>query len=209
MKALSATVAIVFAISFLAGPTMGAGWFWDVGNALGFAGFAGLLFLTITGSRRVDVLAHRLLANAVFALVVAHALWFLLGDATVVTFIEPGAPDYMWLGIVSLVLIAFMMIAATLPDRRRLHSNYRSFRYWHRVLTVAAILTGAYHVMASGFYLHTWHQLIVFGLLSIAVCSGHEYWSRLGRIDIPSPAAFAGICTAAIAAFAVLRNLPS
>jgi hypothetical protein len=55
MKALLATFAAVFLLTFIATPTMGAGWFWDAGNALGFAAFAGLLYLTITSSRRLDV----------------------------------------------------------------------------------------------------------------------------------------------------------
>jgi hypothetical protein len=49
MKSLLATFAAVFQITFLAAPTMGAGWFLDTGNAIGFAAFGGLLYLTVTG----------------------------------------------------------------------------------------------------------------------------------------------------------------
>ena len=42
MKPLLATMAVVFLITFIAAPTMGAGWFWDAGNGTGFAAFAGL-----------------------------------------------------------------------------------------------------------------------------------------------------------------------
>ena len=78
MTALVATILAVFAVTFLASPTMGAGSFWDAGNAFGFAAFAGLLYLTITSSRRLDVRAHQLLGYAVLSTAVLHAFWFLL-----------------------------------------------------------------------------------------------------------------------------------
>ena len=65
---------------------MGAGIFWDAGNALGFAAFAGLLYLTITSSRRLDVRAHQLLGYGVLAVAVAHAFWFMLGDGAVIDY---------------------------------------------------------------------------------------------------------------------------
>ncbi len=38
-----ALVAAVFAITFLSAPRLGGGWFWDIGNGLGFVAFAGIL----------------------------------------------------------------------------------------------------------------------------------------------------------------------
>ncbi len=150
-------MAVVFLITFLAAPAMGAGWFWDAGNGIGFAAFAGLLYLTITSNRRLDVRAHQILGYAVLLLAVAHAFWFLLGDATAVEFIKIGAPDYMWLGIVSLILFIVLMTTANVPDRSRVHQNYPSFKYWHRVLTIAMIASAAYHVVVSNFYLGSWY----------------------------------------------------
>lgn len=117
MNPLLATLAIVFLITFLGAPTMGAGWFWDAGNGIGFAAFGGLLYLTITSNRRLDVRAHQVLGYAVLLLVVAHAFWFLLGDATVVEFIKFGAPDYMWLGMVSLVLFIVLITTGSRWNR--------------------------------------------------------------------------------------------
>lgn len=209
MKPLLATLAVVFLITFLGAPAMGAGWFWDTGNGIGFAAFAGLLYLTITSSRRLDVRAHQVLAYAVLALVIAHAFWFLLGDATAVEFIKFGAPDYMWLGIVSLLLFIVLIMTANLPDRLRVHRNYPSFKYWHRVLTVVVIVGAAYHIIASNFYLGTWYQAGLFALISLLVCLGRDYWIRFGQIDIASPLIYVALSGVLITVFAGLRNLPA
>jgi len=200
---------VVFLITFLAAPTMGAGWFWDVGNGIGFAAFAGLLYLTITSNRRLDVRAHQILGYAVLLLVVGHAFWFLLGDATVVEFIKIGAPDYMWLGIVSLILFVVLITTANVPDRLRVHQNYSSFRYWHRLLTIVIIAGAAYHIVVSNFYLGTWYQAALFVLISIAVCLGRAYWIKLGQIAIASPVVYVALSVIMAVAFTGLRNLPA
>ncbi len=209
MKPLFVTLATVFVVTFLGAPAMGGGWFWDLGNGIGFAAFAGLLYLAITSNQRLDVLAHQVLAYAVLALVVVHAFWFLLGDATAVEFIKIGAPDYMWLGIVSLLLFAVLIMIANLPDRLRLHKDYPSFRYWHRVLTVAVIAGAAYHIIASNFYLGTWYQGLLFALVSLLACLGREYWVRIGQINIASPVVYLALSSALIIVFAGLRNFPA
>jgi len=209
MKPLLATMAVVFLITFLAAPTMGAGWFWDAGNGIGFAAFAGLLYLTITSNRRLDVRAHQILGYAVLLLAVGHAFWFLLGDATAVEFMKIGAPDYMWLGMVSIVLLAVLITTANVPDRLRVHKSYPSFKYWHRVLTVAMIASAAYHIVVSHFYLDAWYQAGLFVSISIGVCLGRAYWIKLGQIAIASPAVYLAISAILAGAFAGLRNLPA
>jgi hypothetical protein len=209
MKILFATMAAVFVITFLGAPLMGAGWFWDAGNGIGFAAFGGLLYLTITSNRRLDVRAHQVLGYAVLLLVVGHAFWFLLGDATAVEFIKIGAPDYMWLGIVSLILFVILITTANVPDRLRVHRNYPSFKYWHRVLTIVVIAGAAYHIVVSNFYLGTWYQAVLFALISLGVCLGRAYWIKLGQIAIASPAVYLVISSVLIIAFAGLRNLPA
>ena len=209
MKPLLTTVVTVFLITFLAAPTMGAGWFWDAGNGIGFAAFAGLLYLTITSNRRLDVRAHQVLGYAVLLLAIGHAFWFLLGDPTVVEFVKFGAPDYMWLGIASIILLAVLVTTAIVPDRMRLHRNYASFKYWHRTLTVAMILCAAYHALVSNFYLHAWYQGVLFALLSVSVCLGRTYWVKLGHITIASPAVFLAVCAVPVVLFAAIRNFPA
>ena len=130
-------------------------------------------------------------------------------STTAVEFIKIGAPDYMWLGIVSLLLLTILIITATVPDRIRLHENYSTFKYWHRVLTVAIILSAAYHIVVSNFYLHAWYQGAVFSLVSIGVCFGRTYWVRLGQIEIAPPVIYLSLCTVCVVAFAAIRNIPA
>ena len=160
MKSLLITLSVVYLITFLAAPTMGAGWFWDVGNSWGFAAFAGLLYLTITSSRRLDVRAHKLLGYAVLFLALLHAFWFLLGDAAAVEFMKPGAPGYMWLGMAGLLLLGVLITVALVPDRMRVHKDYPAFKYWHRVIAIATIASVTYHIVLSSFYLAAWYRVL-------------------------------------------------
>ncbi len=208
MKLLLATLGVVFLITFIAMPTMGAGWFWDAGNGLGFAAFAGLLYLTITSSRRLDVRAHQVLGYAVLFLALLHAFWFLLGDAAAVEFLKPGAPDYMWLGIIGLLLLGILITVALVPDRMRVHKDYAAFKYWHRVIAIVTIACITYHIVASAFYLATWYQAVSFVILAVVVSFGRMYWIKLGQLPIATVSAYLLLSILLTAAFAAARNLP-
>ncbi len=209
MRALLATFFAVFLLTFLARPTMGGGWFWDIGNALGFAAFAGLLYLTITSTRRIDVRAHQVLGYGVLVVAIAHVFWFLLGDGAVVEFMKIGAPDYMWHGLVSFVLLGILITVALVPDRFKVHRDYPAFKYWHRFLAVVTIGTAAYHIVVSNFYLGVWYQGLLFALLAIAVAFGRAYWIKLGQIPIARTSAYLALTVVVAAAFAAIRNLPA
>ncbi|MGI9204656.1 MAG: ferric reductase-like transmembrane domain-containing protein [Woeseiaceae bacterium] len=208
MKALVATLAVVFVVTFLAAPTMGAGWFWDTGNAIGFAAFGGLLYLTITSVRRLDVRAHQVLGYGVLLVAVAHAFWFLLGDAAAIEFMKPGAPDYMWLGLVCLVSLGVLITVALVPDRFRLHNDYSSFKYWHRVVAIVTLASGTYHILVSNFYLGAWYQATLFIMIVIAVASARSYWARLGQIKIVSNVTYLFVSGLFGMLFVAIRNLP-
>ena len=209
MKALLATFASVFLITFMAAPSMGAGWFWDAGNGLGFAAYAGLLYLTITSSRRLDVRAHQVLGYGVLFVAVAHVFWFMLGDAAVIEFMKFGAPDYMWHGIVSFLLLGILITVALVPDRFRFHKDYPAFKYWHRVIAIITIATATYHIVVSNFYLGSWYQGLLFALLALAVAFGRAYWIKLGQLPIVTTGAYLAISVVLAAAFAAIRNLPA
>lgn len=51
MKVLVLVVVLTFGATFLTLPRNGDGWFWDIGGALGFPAFAGLLFQMIPHPR--------------------------------------------------------------------------------------------------------------------------------------------------------------
>lgn len=208
MKALLATFAAVFLLTFIATPTMGAGMYWDAGNGLGFAAFAGLLYLTVTSSRRLDVRAHQLLGYGVLFVAVLHAFWFMLGDGAVVEFMKLGAPDYMWHGIVSFLLLGYLITVALVPDRFKVHGDYPAFKYWHRVLAIIVIGTATYHIVVSNFYLGTWYQGLLFAGLAVAVAFGRSVWLRLGQLPIVATSVYLGVSIVFAALFTVLRNLP-
>lgn len=206
MKILVVAFAIIFLITFLATPTMGAGWFWDSGNAIGFAAFSGLLYLTITSTKRVDVRAHQLLGYGVLCVATAHVFWFLLGDAAAVEFVKIGAPDYMWLGIVSFLMLCILMTIAIVPDRVRTHKNYAVFRYWHPVLAVATIASATYHIVVSNFYLGRWYQGLLFVAVAGAAAFGRSYWVRVNSLDIVPNSIFVLVSAIFCAVFVVVRN---
>lgn len=208
MKSLLITLGVVFSITFLAAPTMGAGWFWDVGNGVGFAAFAGLVYLTITSSRRLNVRAHQVLGYGVLLLALLHTFWFLLGDAAAVEFIKPGAPDYMWLGVIGLLLLGVLITVALVPDRMRVHKDYPAFKFWHRVIAIATIGCIAYHIVVSGFYLGAWYQAVLFVMLALAVSFGRMYWIKLGQLPVATVSAFLVLSVILTAMFAAIRNLP-
>lgn len=209
MKMLLATLTATFLPTFLAAPTMGAGWFWDFGNGIGFAAFAGLVYLMMTSARPVKLRAHRIFGYGAWLVAIGHAGWFMLGDGAVVEFMKPGAPAYMWLGVASLLLLGMLVTVAVLPDRWRVHGSHAAFRYWHRLLAIATIATASYHIIVSNFYLHTWYQATLFVMLALVAVfvrrngDRHEYlWATTTRIYAVSTVFFA-------AAFAVVRNLPA
>ena len=132
-----------------------------------------------------------------------------VGDGAVVEFMKVGAPDYMWHGIVSFILLGYLITVALIPDRFRVHRNYPSFKYWHRVLAIIAIGTATYHIVVSNFYLGTWYQGLLFAALAVAVAFGRIYWVKLGQLPIANTGVYLVVSILFAAAFTALRNLPA
>ena len=194
-------------ITFLATPIMGAGWFWDTGNGLGFAAFAAVLYLGVTSFRRVDVRAHRVLGYTVLLIAVAHALWFLLGDAAVIEYLKPGAPDYMWLGLIGLILLFVLIIISLVPDRLRVHRDYPAFLSWHRILAITLIACCVYHIVVSDFYLGSWYQAVSFIVLATIVSAGRKWWLKLRPSPVATPASLLLLTVVFTGLFSAIRNL--
>ena len=209
MRFLLATASGVFLLTFLVGPRAGAGWFWDSGNALGFAAFAGMLCLTVTGSRRTELKAHQSLGYVVLLITAAHAFWFLLGDSVTATYLEPGAPLYMWVGVLALVLLGVSVSAALMPDRLRVHRNYGTFRKWHLAIAILALLAALYHVIASNFYVDSGIEALLLVGLTAGIAFGRSslrQWFHPGTATI---AVYVGTSIALSVVFVLIRNLPS
>lgn len=209
MKSLLAVFITIYAITFSATPALGAGWFWDIGGGLGFAAFAGLLLLVVTGARPRSARPHQRIAYAVLFITAAHAFWYFLGDAAVVEHLKPGAPGHMWSALTSLGVLVVLMTIALPPDRQRVHRSRTGFRYWHRALAVAVIATAAYHAAGSGFYLDRAYQLVLVSAVALVVCLGTPLWSRLAA-QPPGSALVFLLCSITLALlFATLRNIPT
>lgn len=208
MQALLLTFGAVFGVTFLAAPRMGGGWFWDFGNGIGFAAFAGLLYLSVSSLRRIELRRHQALGYAVLVFTTLHAFWFLLGDAAAVEFVKWGAPDYMWYGVISLLLLAILIAIALVPDRIRVHRDYPSFRYWHRVLALITIATATYHIAASHFYLASWYQTLLFAGLAVAAGLARSWWPARWNPPTAKVRHYVILSSVAAAIFVSTRNLP-
>lgn len=207
MIVLAAIVALTFLVTFAGGSRVGAGWFWDFGNALGFLALAGILFQMIPYARGAATRRHETLGYWVLAIAALHAFWFLLGDGAVRVYLQPGAPLAMWLGLLGLVLLAVLTALARMPDRMRVHRRFRTFRTVHRVLGFTLVAAVGLHVALTGFYLARWMQDVLLVLLVAGACLGRQQWGRLARPPVATGRAFAAIGLVAAGVFLALRNL--
>lgn len=207
MLVLAVMIAAVFLVTFLAAPTLGGGWFWDIGAGLGYLAFAGLLFQMIPWREKNGWRAHEWLGYGVLGAALGHVFWLLAGDGTARVYLQPGAPLYMWLGLFALLALAALTILARMPDRVRRHRGYRAFRRTHRLLGLGVAFGAAAHVALSGFYLPAAAQVAVFATLTLGVCLGRRHWARFGPARAAPVPAFLLIGAAAVALFAAARNL--
>lgn len=207
MKVLVLIVVLIFGATFLAPPGNSGGWFWDIGGALGFLAFAGLLFQMIRHARPRASMRHEVLGYWVLGTTLAHGFWLLAGDGVVRFYLQPGAPSYMWLGLAALLALALLTVLARMPDRMRVHGRFPVFRRVHRILAFVATGAAALHVLLSGFYLPTWPQILLVGLVLVATCSGRSLWARLEEPPTASGLSYLVIGTVAAGLFVLARNL--
>jgi Na+-transporting methylmalonyl-CoA/oxaloacetate decarboxylase gamma subunit len=206
VKLLLILYSVVVLVAFFAAPTMGGGWAWDLTNSLGFAAFAGMLYLTlpIQGTRNIRI--HEHLSYAVILIILAHGFWFLLADAASVEYVKADAPLYMWTGVASLVLLFLSILVSVLPTRTHVHGHYSLFKFWHRLLAILAIAGAAYHIVESGFYLATQGQVIVFVLLVLLVCFARNLKRAVPQSSAATPGDLIIVTVVGAALFATVKN---
>ena len=207
MLLFNAILLWVFCIALVLNPTLSAGWFWDFGNGLGFAAIAGMLYLTVSSGRPLNVTRHQHLGYVVLLFCAVHALWFLIGDPAVVEYVRPGAPLYMWSGLIGLLTLGILMTIAVLPDRYRVHSEHKSFRYWHLILAIFTLAAAMYHVVGSGYYLTSWIQIVA--LVAMAAIAGlsRKFRQKVASIPLTSVSACLTISFVSATLFALVHNL--
>lgn len=204
MGSLLGVFALVWIVAFLFAPFMGDSWSWDAVNAAGFAAFAGMLYLSLPGQPKRSVKAHEYIGYLVLLLIVAHALWFLIFDAAIVEYLKPGAPDYMWTGIVGVIVATALVALARLPTRLRRHASYDQFRKVHLLLSILTIGLATHHIVASGFYLRTPLQIALFLLVATVVVAARPLGPQPPAKT--SPRAFVAVSVVGVLLFTVVRN---
>lgn len=209
MRALLLSLVGVLSITLLATPTLGAGWPWEMANGVGFLAYAGLLYLSVSSGPGINVAAHQVLGFTVLGVATAHVFGLLLFDAAVIEYIKFGAPAYMWVGILSFVLLIALIFVGLPEYRLRLHKRYVTFKYWHRALAIAAIAGAGYHILASGFYLNSIYQIVLFVVLTAFVLLGTR---RFGLVTAMTPRTswiYIASGVLCVLLFAGIRNLPT
>ena len=110
---------------------------------------------------------HRNLAILAAVVATAHALGYLIIDATVVEYLLPAAPNYMLLGIFAWVLLTATTYSSLPGPRQRTYPAFSSFRSWHRMLYLLLLATSAWHVLATDFSLPSFWQVALLSALLI------------------------------------------
>jgi len=197
----------VFLVTFLATPTLGADWAWDISNGIGFAALAGLLYLCVSSGAGFSARAHQVFGFVVLGAATAHAFGLLFIDAAVIEYLKPGAPVYMWAGVLGFILLALLILIGLPGYRVKLHTRYSSFKYWHRILAIGAIIGAGYHVAASGFYLSTSYQRVMFVIGTGAILAGYRNLFRAQPVARSASIAYLAAGLLCVVVFSGLRNL--
>lgn len=170
MKLPLLCILAVFIIPLMMTPLRGDGWFWEIGNGLGFLGLAVLLILTLNGRNKGGHSnLHRWLGFTCLFAIVSHVLWFLLGDNTVIEYIKFGAPYYMVLGVLALALIILLTFSSLLLFRKKAYQDNITFLLWHRYLSLVILFASVLHMTLSGYYFVSIIQWIIMLLLIVFV----------------------------------------
>lgn len=155
----------VFLLALLPYPIAGAGYFWDFSNALGLAGFIGLVILSLSSSKPLELKHHKYLSYIVVLFCLAHALLLVLGDGAVFTYLRAGAPWSMWGALVSFTALVGLIWHSQRPLREKLHAGYQGFAVWHRYLAIIVIALAAWHIIDSGYYFQESYQFVLVAML--------------------------------------------
>jgi len=196
-------VGLVFSVALAARPTLGDGWYWEVGNGLGFLALVLIFVLTLHGRGGLGGSSeHRWLGIGVFFAVFGHALWFLVGDSVVWEYLRWGAPHYMVAGVLSAGLLLLVTFSSVITFRNESYAGYPSFQRWHRYLSVAILITAIVHVLLSGFYIIYLWQMIAL----VTVAFGAYMLPTMISVDASFGTRNLGIvCVIALIVYCVLR----
>lgn len=161
-------------MALLLGPIpTGGGFGWDFAMAVGFGGLAimGLQLVLTARFRRatapfgIDIIYyfHRWAAVGGLALLVAHYAIIRVEYSSALGSANPlVAPGHMTAGRVALGL--FAVVIATSLWRKQLGTNYDTWRLWHGVMAMTAVVLAIWHIQGVGHYTRApWKGAVWFG----------------------------------------------
>ncbi|MEZ5560955.1 MAG: ferric reductase-like transmembrane domain-containing protein [Pseudomonadales bacterium] len=218
MPGIVAIVGLISASVFLGGRLPAGGWLWDLLNGIGLSACAVLAAIgweAESPARAAGMDRHTGLGVVALLLVLGHAVGLLVYDPVLLEYLRPTAPGYMLCGLGALAALALLTLGSYPRPRRRLYGNHRRFRLWHRLTWLAVLLALAWHVIGSGFYLHTPLAAVVFAsaVMGLPLYAYAARRASAGRGAVPKPQAapswpalLASLLLLA-AAFSAARNL--
>jgi predicted ferric reductase len=181
----------------LVGPVPpGAGFWWDLSMAVGFAGIAvmGVQFALTARFRHasapfgIDIIYyfHRYAAIVGMVLVLAHfgILWAEY-PASLGRLNPLVAPLHMTAGRVALALFAIVIVTSLW--RKQLHIDYQVWRIAHALMATAALLLSVFHVHVVGYYTRAplvyglWVAFTLFWVLLIVHVRVLRPWALLAK----------------------------
>jgi Class III cytochrome C family len=149
---------------------------WEIAQAVGLCAVAGCLVLCVLALRPRAGAAtafalrhHQLLGWLVLAAALTHVGLLLGADHRVIEHLKFAAPRYEYAGMLALILLLFLTVAAAAPSRARLWPRHRDFQAAHVAAACLLVVTLAVHVLATGRYVHGRAHALVYMLLSALV----------------------------------------
>jgi hypothetical protein len=154
----------------------GGGLEWSLANGAGYVACLLLMLVCVYSARGMPqgpgYLWHRDVGFAVVLATLMHVL-LLLADPAVWAYVLPGAPAYMWAGVLACLPLLGVSVGAVRRARRRWPAYARVFRNAHLAWTWLALVLVAWHVVGAGAYLRDTfaRSLVLVALLGLPLAA--------------------------------------
>lgn len=156
MSYVVAAALLIFVATLPSAATTAAAFDWNLANGFGYVACLLFVLLCVFGARGAPQGAgyrwHRDVGIAALLVTTLHVL-ILLFDPAVWLYLAPGAPSYMWAGLLACPPLLVLTLGALRWARRRWPADPALFRTAHLVWTWALLLFAAWHVVGAGAYI--------------------------------------------------------
>ena len=212
MTYLAAAVLLVFVTTLPSAPTTPAGLDWSLANGSGYAACLLFVLLCVFGARGAPRGAgyawHRDVGIAALLVTAAHVA-ILLFDPAIWLYLSPGAPSYMWAGLLACLPLLALTLGALRWMRRRWPKDAAVFRRAHLVWTWAVLVLAAWHVVGAGSYVPSLFARValamtLLGLPLAAQFAGPRFQPT--RSGLPQRRVVFGSAALMLLAFVVVRG---